>query len=315
MSGYLSPWYLSTNSSPTWTQLTPAGSRNWQEFDISNDRTKIIGNSGTIFISTDSGASFASKTVIGWNQDPKTRCKISNNGDIWYNWGRDSTSFQIKLFGSVDTGVTWAQIRVLHVSYSGAFDAPSDCTTNCYYISTGAANSGIYNVYSSPPPTLLINNTSEDSSATDAVAVSSDYTRVIAAGNNIVRVSSDSGNNFTSYTTAFFIKDMSSNDTGDQAIASLDGTNYLKESTDYGVTWTDNTAAGSKDWKGVLISDSGTIRLAWTASEIFRSTDSGATWIDITFSGASSISRCGLSGDGLTVISSNNPGYPQIINF
>jgi len=301
----------------TWTELTAAGSRAWQDFDLVNDRTKIVGFADHIYVSTDSGSSWGQKTTIGttYSQDSSTRCKVSTDGVYYHGFGRSSSNSQLYIYCSTNSGSTFSLGNNQNATYSGGFDALSNGVRWFYYISTGGASTGIYRRYFTPN-TNEVNNGGEDPAAAQALAVAdTNGARVIAAGNNIVRVSSDSGNSFTNYTNSFFIIDVASNDAGDQAIAALSGTAYLKESTDYGVSWADNTAAGSRVWKGACISDSGTIRIAWTASLILRSTDSGASWTDITFPGASSITRCGLSGDGLSVISSNNSGYPRIINF
>lgn len=315
MSGYLSPWYLSL-SSPTWIELTAAGSKNWQDFDLVNDRTKIIGIADHTYTSYDSGASWAQKTDTGYNysQDYTSRCKMSDDGVKFCSYFRSSFNSALYIYNSVDSGSTFPQNNTQNSSYGGGFDATSDCSLYSYYIATGSANSGIYRAYSLGGGNF-VNNGGENEMAASALAVNYDTSRVIAAGFNIIRVSSDNGNSFTNYTNSYFTIDVASSDTGDKAILCINGTGYLKHSSDYGVSWSDNTAAGSRAWKGVCISDSGTIRIAWTASLILRSTDSGASWTDITFPGAASITRCGLSGDGLTVISSNNPGIPRIINF
>jgi len=316
MSGYLNPWYFSVSSSPTWTELSGAPNTNWQDFDIVNDRTKMIGFAYDPYVSTNSGVTWTGKVTTGqtYTQDIKTRCKVSTNGTYYHLFGRHSVNSGLYVYCSINSGSTFTLGNSQNSLYSGAFDTQSNGNNWAFYISQSTANSGIYRLYSTPA-TNVINNGGENRAAAQALAISSDGSRVIAAGNGVIRVSNSMGTSFTDYTNSYSVLDVASNDAGDQAIASLSGTAYIKESTDYGASWSDNTAAGSRAFKGVCISNNGSIRLAWTVDLILRSTDSGATWTDITFPGASSIVRCGLSDDGLTVISANNPGYPRIINF
>ncbi|MFZ2151988.1 MAG: hypothetical protein WAV09_02675 [Minisyncoccia bacterium] len=62
---------------------------------------------------------------------------------------------------------------------------------------------------------------------------------------------------------------------------------YLYTSTDSGVTWAEQTGAGSRTWYSVTSSSDGTkLAAAAYGGYIYTSTDSGATWVEQTSAGS-----------------------------
>jgi photosystem II stability/assembly factor-like uncharacterized protein len=63
-------------------------------------------------------------------------------------------------------------------------------------------------------------------------------------------------------------------------LAAVVANGYIYTSTDSGVTWTEQTSAGSKNWKSIASSADGT-RLVATAEDdfIYRSLNTGVTWV------------------------------------
>ena len=66
-------------------------------------------------------------------------------------------------------------------------------------------------------------------------------------------------------------------------IAAAAYNNYIYTSADSGVTWTTQTALGSKSWFGVQYSaDGSTIAASAAGGDIYLSKDAGATWNDVS---------------------------------
>ena len=83
--------------------------------------------------------------------------------------------------------------------------------------------------------------------------------------------------------------------------SSLTGDIYT--SGDSGATWTDLTAAGTREWQSVAMSDDGNHLLAAVNSDtvtgdLFTSDDAGATWLDRTALGKQHWGSVALSSNG-----------------
>lgn len=76
-------------------------------------------------------------------------------------------------------------------------------------------------------------------------------------------------------------------------------TGYLYKTTDSGASWTELTAAGSRNWGSVNCSSTGTIVVASVENGyIYKSTDGGSTWSELTASGSRGWEQVFVSDDG-----------------
>ncbi len=69
-------------------------------------------------------------------------------------------------------------------------------------------------------------------------------------------------------------------------LAAADQNGFIYTSTDSGVTWTEKTGSGQRNWRAIVMSDDGK-KLAAAAIDgyIYTSSDSGATWVEQKSSG------------------------------
>ncbi len=93
-------------------------------------------------------------------------------------------------------------------------------------------------------------------------------------------------------------------------IFAITGGQHITASVDSGVTWTELTNSGQRNWSSIASSSDGT-KLAATAQSgyIYTSTDSGATWTEQTDSGSRSWSSIASSSDGVKLVASVGIGY------
>lgn len=87
---------------------------------------------------------------------------------------------------------------------------------------------------------------------------------------------------------------------GQSAVA----TGYIYESTDFGTSWTELTAAGKRNWSNIICNSTGTIVLAAAVGDrLYRSTDGGSSWTGLTgtVSSGSHGPMC-MSEDGQTIV-------------
>ena len=85
-------------------------------------------------------------------------------------------------------------------------------------------------------------------------------------------------------------------------------------STDSGITWTLNTAAGEKLWSqlgvGITISDDGTKLAAYVQNgSIWTSSNSGASWTERTGAGTRAWRFLAASADGTRLVAGVYSGY------
>ena len=111
-----------------------------------------------------------------------------------------------------------------------------------------------------------------------AVSSSSDGTKLVAVGVNLISVSTDSGATWTTKKTGFWWRDVTSSADGTKIVAASSyGTGYLYFSSDSGNTWT--TKGALLDWTSVASSSDGTKLVAAVDNgQIYVSTDFGDTW-------------------------------------
>lgn len=95
-----------------------------------------------------------------------------------------------------------------------------------------------------------------------------------------------SGSDLVSFTTKAWLRVASSSDGSKLAAVvtdvGLETTGYVYTSFDYGATWYERTGSGSRNWRGLVINDSGSTLLATTSvgagGRIYKSTDYGGSW-------------------------------------
>lgn len=206
------------------------------------------------------------------------------------------------------TGAVW---RTMATSYDGA---------------TFIAGAGQFNSNGS---LFLSTNSGVSWSAIAAVgshkwygtAVSADGTKMAAssyAGD--IYTSTDGGVNWTDRTAAGTRNWLSVAISSDgQKIAAVDNAGApgagsstpgdIYTSTDNGATWTDQTAAGTRNWMSIASSTDGThLAACVNGGDIYTSTDSGATWTDQTGSGSRSWTKIASSADGSKLVASVSGG-------
>jgi hypothetical protein len=98
-------------------------------------------------------------------------------------------------------------------------------------------------------------------------------------------------------------------------LAAADSGGYIYTSTDSGVTWTERTSAGARNWQNVVSSAGGT-KLAATDSGgyIYTSADSGVTWTEQTSAGSRSWYGLASSANGMRLLAADGDGYLYISN-
>ena len=101
-----------------------------------------------------------------------------------------------------------------------------------------------------------------------------------------------------------------SNADGTKLIAYETSTNNIYLSTDSGVNWTVNTAAGSKSWTNLCISADGTKMAACVNNgSIWTSSNSGSSWTERTGAGTRAWKFVACSPDGTRLVAGVYNGY------
>jgi len=259
--------YTSTNSGSSWTERTGAGTRGWACITSSSDGTKLaasvgVGYTGYIYTSTDSGATWTEQN----NGDDRFGSFIKDWRSIASS--SDGTKLAAGAYGgyiytSTDSGATWTQ----------------------------QTNSG--------------------SRSWTSIASSSDGTKLFAvASSATIYRSTDGGTSWSSVSLAsmgfppFFptFKSITCSSDGTKVVtaAIMTGSrDNIFTSTNSGVSWTERTSSGSRNWSSVASSSDGT-KLAATVSggSIYVSTDSGASWNSETGAGSRNWTSITSASDG-----------------
>lgn len=296
-------------ASTAWAQLTSFGQRSWGCVDIADGGQKILAGDASAsnsfaYISLDGGGSIS---VTFPNHRIYTDCRLQTTG----------TGLLITSKGSIvrspDNGST------IYANAQSSNSACCDLTASGTLYGVYADDTNLYlrrlTVISSSLGTSVTHNIS----GVTGIAVSSSGSKAILSSSSGVIYSSNIHIYPSAFSTSTGITGNVSGVDGDLAgtilIASKNGGD-IYESTNSGVSFAVQSAWGSKNWLGCRMSDDSVIRIAWTATQIFRSTDSGATVSEITPAGAANIVKCGLSRDGLSVVvAMSGTAYLQVINF
>ncbi len=138
---------------------------------------------------------------------------------------------------------------------------------------------------------------------------------LVVIGDGYVKYSVDSGTTIqTSALSGLSFTGVDNSADGVIAYTCATGDGVYK-STDYGATFAALSAFPTDTYLGVKCSDDGLILVAWTSTKILRSIDGGLSVNNITPDELTTITSCGLSANGLWVITGNVGGYIYIIEF
>ena len=259
--GYI---YTSSNSGVTWTEITSAGKRYWNDIASSSDGTKLvaIGSNrffgiGYIYTSTDSGTTWVQQTSAG---SKNWRCITSSSDGI-----KLAACVDGYIYTSIDSGATWVERTSAGFRNWEAITSSSDGTK----IAAGVYYGGIYS--------------SIDSGAT--------WVEIqLADGLYLSRITSSSDGSklaATSYYYSIYTLELSKPlvDIGTLIQPYTTGTTQTigirKPSyTNTNIITTERTSAGYLNWSCITSSSDGS-KLAACAqnANIRTSTDSGATWV------------------------------------
>lgn len=253
-----------------WTFTARESNQVWEELASSADGTKLVAvvNSGQIYTSTDSGASWTpTESNRNWisvasSADGVNLVAVVANG---------------RIYTSTDSGVSWTEINVLKNWFGVASSADGTKLVAVAY------NNQIYTSTNSGASW-----TARDSNRLwTSVASSADGVNLYATvENNFIYKSTDSGvtwngifsgpnGNWTSITTS----------ADGSIVAAVVSPGQIYISSDFGVTW--NAVGPTKYWTDIASSADGTKLIAVSqivnpadpTGRIFASTDSGVTWI------------------------------------
>lgn len=296
---------------PTWMTRVNAGARAWGTNDIavSADGTRVVAamGIGNIFISTDSGVTWATSTGIG-----------SFN---WYGagGGNISSSFDgMKLtaaaeggyiYLSNDGGDTWATSTASGVRswYSVSSSADGKKIVGAVY------DNYIY-ISNDRGLTWTTHATSLGAQYWRSVLMSADGKKIIAGTNDYAFTSGDGGITWATSTSAGTTTSYSFASSADTNKLIAAYGNAIHTSSDWGVTWATTTSPSiTSNWKSVSSSADGTKLLAGNSGETWLSYDSGNTWQKVisTVSGSS----VKISADGNKMFSSYNSGGAYIYSY
>ena len=286
--------YVSSDAGVTWTNKLSGGITG---ISSSGDGTTMVvyvngTNPNIVYISNDSG--------VTWNT-MKTFPTLVNK-----SFSRASSSYDGKILGvavyndyvylSGDSGATWTRQTlggtrtwtVLSVSpTSNILLAASE--NNSVYTSTFTTNTrvnttGIYNIVTKSIGKYW--NSKDIVRGWFGVATSSNGKKMIACihfSGNRLYTSIDSGNTWiinNNLQTGDYTSVSSSADGSILLTGSYAG--YLYVSTNSGVTWTQRTANGTRNWWKTGVSSNGTVMVGCPNSgsdgKLYVSTDTGVTW-------------------------------------
>ena len=304
--------WLSTDRGVTWTQQTALGSRTWENIACSSDGTKIFTCSSTnttIYRTIDSGANWSAVLTIQPNPGSNYLSGIACS----YDGTRIYVTTRFSIYVSTDSGTTWTR-RLVKWS-----------TTNnnlFYYITCSADGMVAYAVKTNETIwktgdggiTWRELNTPRANQTFQCCMSSNGVFQYITdqVGGNVYK-STDKGNSWTTIqipgTTALRWICCSSDGTNVALTdISTGGTGYVWTSADGGVTFTRQTASGSRAWRGIACDTTGTKLVAadfGSGGYIYTSTDSGVTWTQRTGAGASQWYSVACSADGTKILASN----------
>jgi len=296
----------------TWVQKTAAGTAKWAAFDICNNGLNVMvvsntGTTGAVYTSTDGIATALTQISAGTGHPLNgkylsvtlaedlsaiaiypTSAEYTTNGSTW--------------LGLVNSGTVTASDAALR-KVGGFASAHITNATAAKYVRTDMGSAGKTHGLTDARGVTM--NDAKTKVIVCSYGSGCKYTTDFNVGTPTFTASAGIAGNITGVQTNY---------DGSLAMATKDGGDVY-DSTDSGANFAVQSAWGTNTWQGCRISRDGTIRIAWTFSQIFRSIDSGVTVTDISLPGGVGVINCGMSSDGSKVISGTYDGYIYIRGF
>lgn len=298
--------YLSSNTGLTWTLLDSSITGN----DITVSRNGQYMLSTSLKRSSDYGVNWVSITGSTGTEPitAATLCSayISSTGQnqvlAWCNPG-----YLIRIiYSSNDYGVTWTQqdstdsasgsvMRVITSDYNSPFLMVRGFLSGAYprleKLNYLAQAGGFY-------PVMAAGLQDGDFTGLDNSNDNTYVTTVESSLDDSIYVSNNSASTFTAI-SGFTISNarVKISSSGQHQLVS-NNPGYLIVSNNYGVTWTQITSAGSKNWTDCAVSPSGDIMVACVSGSdyVYKSTNFGSSWSALTSSGLSSWTKISIGG-------------------
>ena len=286
----------------TWTKKTSTGAGFWNSARTASttaDASTILvgnGNQGYLYLSKDSGASWA--RVTGAPSGSWTATAMTPSGNVMIA-SRDMSPYGI--YKSTDGGTTW---NLLSGTTTQVWDGLtiSDDGTKMAAIDKNM-NGAVWTSVDSGA-TWVKRSMGGAGTWTD-IDSSADGTKLVGVkyGGHIL-TSVDSGATWTQRTTtARYYNSVGISDDGTKIITADYNNGYIYTSSDSGATWSPHAGPGVASWNAVTSSADGT-KLAVTRSggTIVVSKDAGATWTVQTDAGSLGWAGIVSSADGTKLI-------------
>lgn len=288
-----------------WTQLSISPidyASDWQSVAIpSSGQYRYAGRYGNVYMTSNAGDSWTQVLSLGEGYDI-TSISTSETGQYVLVAVRNNVSGNGTVYTSSNYGSNFSGSNV----------------TERAYISTAMDLSGQFQYVGAVDQTLLRSNNYgaswSNSSFTSyiprSIATSDDGVYVYVATDSDIRNSGDSGVNFPSGTgEALGYVDVATSADGSIVVAAP-FTGTLRRSTDYGSTYQELFAAGSRSWKSVAISDNGIKIVAVTTSAgVWASSDGGHTFAEEGNPSSGLWNDVAFNADGTIVFLASSNAY------
>ena len=247
--------YTSADSGVTWIARTAAGSRAWKSVASSYDGTRLVAAtvSGNIYTSADSGVTWSTRTAAG----SRNWADVDISGDgMKLIAAVTGTSGSRSVYTSVDAGATWASVTNLSSAINWTAVAISGDGNSIAAANSSGSFSGVVVV-------------SHDAGANwesgagyrnwSSIAFSNDGDEFVAVSSSdeqmfVYRKDDDDPWDITNLTGATNAVALSGDGT---TIAVSRPNGEIALSADYGITWSDQSAAGVKEWADVALTTDG----------------------------------------------------------
>lgn len=266
----------------TWLALTGSGSRTWADLCISSDGTKLAGVTGVssyVWVSTDSGATWAQKASLG-----TSRSRIVCSDDFGIILANTNPSSSSQLIRSTDYGENWASVGGSAAWGGLCISGDGQIAYACY-----GSSGRIYKSTDSGANWSLLSGS--PAKEYQQLACSSDgsivYATVYGATQSYKSV--DGGINWTQIPTLASLEGVTCSSDGQIVIVGTRSGSYYYVSNDAGASWTtfDKSSAPIPIWNIGCSSNGQYIIIGGNSAKCYASIDSGATWSDIEIVAAS----------------------------
>lgn len=284
----------------------------WNVSGCSSNGTNLaVGSGGTIYVSSNSGSTWAAGTGLP-------------GSGTWGGLGVDAGGYLMyaaiyngNVYKSINRGASWAQDTVINGGTAGSWVAVETAAANSLYIlDNGISSASNPTVWRTTDAGATWNSTTLEILSASGIACAGSQVIVTqsATPDGVVAISTDSGVTW-SYITAVSGKDFhacAAGGSGTYLIAEASG--YIYSTINGGTTWTRETNAGSRVWTKIAYTGAGGTAIATSTTGVFRSTVFGS-WVNITAADRPGTSWSSVfaspygSGTILTATASTNQVY------